>query len=329
MKTGIRARFYRTEHAVTARIAAAFSAVALGGILLHLATSSDVEGYGWLTAAALAAAISGAASLAGTCRKHEKSSPPPADNPEPGSPGFSSGNPPSYEPPATPPENTPDQTATLRNLIFFGAAARKLGHETDNFINNIHMALHGLKNETISKRGDHVLKLLASESARMKAYVRQYGQLFREVAVTKKKKDTEAVLREAIARSRRNNRQASFQALFSWHPGQALAPIHPGLMAEAFLRLMNAAARIPETDAAVKIHGKIKDARIIVTATHPGLSAVSPGEMDMFEPFGPTGKISDLFAVRTITEAHGGDFSIRETPDGKIALEISLPTAGK
>lgn len=297
MKTGIRARFYRTEHTVTACIAAAFSAAALGGILLHLATSSAAAGHGWLTAAALAAAASAAASLAGTRRQHDKSS--------------------------------PDQEKMLRDLIFFSAAGRKLGHEAKNFVNNIHMALHGLKNETISKRGEHVVKLLASESARMNAYVRQYRQFFREAAVTKKKKDTEAVLREAIARSQRDNRQASFQAIFSWNPGKALAFIHPGLMEEAFFRLMNTTARLRETGAAVQVHGKIKDGRIIVATTHPGLSAVSPGEMDAFEPFGPTGKISDLFAVRTIAEAHGGDFSVRETPDRKIALEISLPTAGK
>ncbi len=325
------ARSRRTEHTVAACIAAAFSAAALGGILLHLATSPPARGSGWLATAALAAVSAGAASLAGARRQHEKSFPPSADPDTlaPDGSTLSFGNPPSHEIPPEIPEKTTDQTKTLRNLIFFGAAGRKLGHETSNFVNNIHMALHGLKNETMSERGDHVLKLLASESARMKAYARRYSQLFREVTVTKKKEDVETVLREAIARSQRNNRQVSFQALFSWDPGKALASIHSGLMEEAFFRLTNATARLPETGSTVRIHGKIKEYRIVVTTTHPGLSAVSPGEMDLFEPFDSTGKISDLFAVRTIAEAHGGDFSVRETPEGEIALEISLPSATK
>lgn len=327
----MRARFRRAEHCVPACIAAAFSAVALGGILLHLAISSAAGGSGWLTTAALAAVAAGAASLAGARRQYEKSSPQSAtpDTRKPGGAAFSPGTPSANEAPAEAPEKTPDQAKTLRDLIFFAAAGRKLGHETNNFVNNIHMALHGLKNETMSKRGDHVLKLLASESARMKAYTRQYSQLFRAVAVTKKKEDTEAILREAITRSQRNNRQVSFEALFSWDPGKARAPIHPGLMAEALFRLMNVSARLPKGGAAVRIHGKIKDDHIIVTTTHPGLSAVAPNEIDLFEPFDSTGQLSDLFAIRTIVEAHGGDFSVRETPEGEIALEISLPPAGQ
>ncbi len=121
----------------------------------------------------------------------------------------------------------------------------------------------------------------------------------------------------------------SFEALFSWDPGKAWTSIHPGLMAEAFFRLMNVTARLPKGGADVRIHGKIKDDHIIVTTTHPGLSAVTPNEMDLFEPFDSTGQLSDLFAIRTIVEAHGGDFAIRETSEGEVALEISLPPAGK
>ena len=327
----MRARFRRAEHCVPACIAAAFSAVALGGILMHLAISSASGGSGWLTAAALAAIAAGAASVAGARRQYEKSSPQSAtpDTRKPGGAAFLCGTPSANEAPAEAPKKTTDQIKTLRELIFFGAAGRKLGHETNNFVNNIHMALHSLKNETMSKRGDHVLKLLTSETARMKGYVQQYSQLFRAVDFTKEKEDTEAILREAITRSQRNNRQVSFEALFSWDPGKAWTSIHPGLMAEAFFRLMNVTARLPKGGADVRIHGKIKDDHIIVTTTHPGLSAVTPNEMDLFEPFDSTGQLSDLFAIRTIVEAHGGDFAIRETSEGEVALEISLPPAGK
>ena len=331
MKKGIRDRILRPEHTVSACIAAVFSGAALAGILLHLATSSATGGSGWLRTAALSALAAGAASLAGARRQHEKSTPPSIspDTLVPVESAFTSGNPSSWEANAEAPEKISDQTKPLRDLIFLGAAGRKLSHETNNFVNNIHMALHGLKNEEMSEQGDHVLKLLASESARMKAYSRQYRQLFRQVDVTKRKEDTEVILREAIARAQRNNRQVSFQAFFSWDPGKARASTHPRLMEEAFFRLTNATARLPETGSTVRIHGKIKEYRIVVTTTHPGLSAVSSNGLDAFEPFGSAGKIPDLFAVRTITEAHGGDFSVRETPEGEIALEISLPSATK
>lgn len=216
----------------------------------------------------------------------------------------------------------------LLNQLVTVAVSRQLRHETRNFLNNIDLVLHGLKNERVSPRGEKILRLLDDESARVKKFVRRYRRNVQYPEIPAEKKKPEQVIKEAALRWQKNNKKAGIHVDCKFHLHSATAFINSELVCEAVFLILEFISQSITTGKTIEIHGRCEAGKIIASMTHKGLAVIHPDSIDLFDAYTKDGDLSHLFVARAIIEAHKGAFRVAETIHGKTAFEITLPVSG-
>ncbi len=210
-------------------------------------------------------------------------------------------------------------------LLIRCAVSRQMGHETGNFLHNMDLAVHGLKNERLSPKGEKIIRLIADENARIKAYMRYCRQFFRTPKVTREMHDIENILEDARAKCRKKNNGVRIQTNCTWPPRSATGLVNRELLEKAIGLLLEFASESVSDNPVLEIYGHLASDTIIVATVFSPFVPPRPEKMDVYGPFTKDGHLSKLFAAKTIIEAHGGTLCCREKTSEKQAFEISLP----
>ncbi len=216
----------------------------------------------------------------------------------------------------------------LLNQLITVAVSRQLGHETRNFLNNIDLVLHGLKNERVSPRGEKILRLLDDESARVKKFVRRYRRNVQYPEIPAEKQKPEQVIKEAAFRWQKKNKKAGLHVDCKFLLQSTTAFINSELVYEAVFLILEFISQSITTGKTIEIHGRFEAGKFIASLTHKDLAAINLDSIDLFKAYTKDGDLSNLFVARAIIEAHKGAFRVAETLHGKTAFEITLPVSG-
>lgn len=215
----------------------------------------------------------------------------------------------------------------LESRLLTAAAARKMKHETENFLNNTGLVVHGLKNEPLSPRGEKMVRLLARESVRFKRYIQKYRNIASDPKIPGEKTRLDEVCRDAVSAWRQKNGRPDIQAVFRPAPASAAGRMNPNLMRNALGRLMDfAAGRLPG-GGTIEFQIASEGGRTIARLVLPGETGAGLQNGAAFEPFTESGDDSSLFAAKTMIEACRGTLVLTENSAGDGVLEISLPAA--
>ena len=224
----------------------------------------------------------------------------------------------------------------VRNQLIMSSAGRKLHHETINFLNNIDMVVHGLKSETLSPRGDKILRLLIGENDRIKTYIQNYRQIMHFSGIRGVNQDVKLLLENVFLRWMDEmgdslGGKGEIEPRFKWPPEKATVCVDPILAGEAFSILIDFMARPLKSSETMDIYGRIQEEAVVVMITHPKTRTMNSESIDFFEPFSqsPDGEnrasLSPLFVARAIIEAHGGGVALTESVTGNLVFEVTLP----
>jgi K+-sensing histidine kinase KdpD len=216
----------------------------------------------------------------------------------------------------------------LLNQLVTVAVSRQLGHETRNFLNNIDLVFHGLKNERVSPRGEKILRLLGDESTRVKKFVQRYRKNMQYPEIPTEKQKPEQVIKEAALRWQKKNKKTGIHVdcKFLFHAPTVF--INSELVCEAVFLILEFISQSITTGKTIEIHGRCETGKIIASMTHKDLAVINPDSIDLFNAYTKDGDLSNLFVARAIIEAHKGAFRVAETLHGKTAFEITLPVSG-
>lgn len=215
----------------------------------------------------------------------------------------------------------------LRNHLIMVAISRKMAHETGNFLNNIDLVLHVLRNEDLSPKGKKILRLLADESLQIKTYIPNYRRLLVFPEISLKKENLEHIIKNAAVKWRQEQgwHGPEIKTDFQWPQGKARGCMNAALMQDALFFLLTFTSRLLKNDKTIEIRAKFNTDNIVVAITHNDIETLHSGNMDMFAPFSEAGVLSNMFAARALIEAHGGTLSFTEDFQGKPAFQFSLP----
>jgi len=85
-----------------------------------------------------------------------------------------------------------------KNLALLGTASSKINHEVGNFLNGAHMALSGLKRETLSQNGENILKIIERESIRVNEFIHKFLQFSKKPALRLQKNPLDRIIKEIL-----------------------------------------------------------------------------------------------------------------------------------
>lgn len=213
----------------------------------------------------------------------------------------------------------------VAQLLLTCAVSRQTGHEIGNFLHNMDLAVHGLKNERLSPKGEKILRLLADENARIKAYMRYCRPFFRTPKVSREMHDIENILENACGKCRGKNHGIRIQTNCIWPPRAAMGLVNRELLEKAIGFLLECASASVPDNPVLEIRGHLGSDTIIVAIVFSPNTPPPPEKMDVYGAFTKDGHLSKLFVAKTVIEAHEGTLCCRENTSEKQAFEISLP----
>lgn len=217
----------------------------------------------------------------------------------------------------------------LRSQLILTGTARKLHHETVNFLNNIDLVVHGLKNETLSPGGSRIVRLLVGENERIKIYIQNYREVLKFSVIKGESRHIERIVTDVFLKWRHITDKPEIKARFNWQSHQNTVHMNTLLIREAFSILFDFMACSHTNGQFFKIDGRCEENNTTVAISLPDTGILDLENIDMFEPFtirsGEDTTISKLFIARTIIEAHGGRICFKEDRGRKLTFQVSLP----
>ena len=223
-------------------------------------------------------------------------------------------------------ETGPDH---LRSQLILTGITRKLHHETINFLNNIDLVIHGLKNETLSPGGSRILRLLMGENERIKTYILNYRQVLNFAVIKGESRHIERIVKDVFLKWQRIAGKPEIKARFNWQSHPDTVHMNTLLIKEAFSILFDFMACSQTNGQVFEIDGRCEENQTTVAISLPDTGMMDLENTDMFEPFTIRSEenmtISKLFIARTIIEAHGGKIGLREDRGRKLTFEVSFP----
>ncbi len=213
----------------------------------------------------------------------------------------------------------------LLNQLINRAVSRQLCHETVNFIANIDLVGHGLKNERVSPRGEKILRLLAGEKDRIKPLIRYYRRFFSTLEIYPEMHDAAFFFDGALLHWQGKNNMPPLHVNTTWPAGAAVILANAGLIRKAVFLILDVISGSSEKGPAIEIHGQLAQDKITAAiGSKPNVAIRPDAELDTCDPFRENGALSRVFIAKAIFEAHNG--TLRCTVDKKT-FEIALPLA--
>ena len=224
---------------------------------------------------------------------------------------------------------TARQLMHAQNLAVLGTASSKVTHEVGNFLNNADIALAGMKNETLSPRGEKILQILARESARVKAFIQRFLQFARRPDLHLRKISPEPIIQEAIEVFQPTAEARNIRIELTWPGSSPLVNIDAGMMAQVIHNLMRNSLEAMTQPGVIALSGRVEERAFILSISDSGPGMDEAVRDRIFEPFyttkGASGTGLGLAIVKTIIEAHRGSIDCYSSSAGGTRFEIRLP----
>lgn len=289
------------------------AATLVSGIIFYMAKQNNTDTKLWILSGLLAASISVLLSI-GVLRLWK---------PYPDKPLIGNANSKEERPGEADKGRASDKEPAFADVIdrlLLAAECRGLGHESANFLNNVDLVVHGLKNENLSIRGKHILQLLTEESTKVKAYMKKqkglsvYPKLCGELQNIKHV--VEDVVQKWISKS-----DWSVIPACKWIADPGVSYMNKKLIGEALFNLLEYAAGFMPEGGKLEIQGNLVDNKPVIYITHENPGNKRLNDLNALEPY-------TLSIARVIIEAHGGTLCKRELT-GNQELEVFLPMLNK
>lgn len=216
-----------------------------------------------------------------------------------------------------------------QNLAVLGTASSKVTHEVGNFLNNTDMALAGMKNETLSPRGEKILQVLNKESARMKSFIQRFLLFAKRPDLQVCKRPLGPVIEEALDLFGESAAGKRIQFKVDWPEDLPPVNIDAGMFSQVLTNLIKNSLEAAVGPGVLMISGEVKGRQLVVNLCDSGPGMDEDVRARIFEPFfttkGAGGTGLGMAIVKTIVEAHQGTIDCHTTAGLGTRFEIRLP----
>jgi len=219
--------------------------------------------------------------------------------------------------------------AHAQNLAVLGTASSKVTHEVGNFLNNTDMVLAGLKNESLSPRGEKILRILDKESGRVKNFIQRFLQFARRPDLEMQKRPLGPILRDVFDVYQSEAADRGVQIELNWPETLPPVNVDPGMMGQVFLNLIKNSMDAINGEGHITITGKAGEGALVIAVADSGAGMDEAVRARVFEPFYTTkglgGTGLGMPIVKTIVEAHQGTIDCFSSPGEGTTFVIRLP----
>ncbi len=224
---------------------------------------------------------------------------------------------------------TVKELAHSKNLALLGTASSKMTHEVGNFLNGIQMVLAGLKQESLSKKGEKVLEIIQRESIHLNDYIHKFLQFSKKPALRLQKSPLDLIIKEILTIVGPDAEKKGVQITFNWDASIPLVSIDAGLMGQVFNNLIKNSIEAISDDGKITITGNIENGNLIISVKDTGEGIAAENVENIFEPFfttkGSRGTGLGMPIVKFNIEAHGGTIQCTSKPGKGTTFVIRLP----
>ena len=216
-----------------------------------------------------------------------------------------------------------------QNLAVLGTTSSKVTHEVGNFLNNIDLAMSGLKNESLSPRGEKILEILKRESGRVKAFIQRFLQFARKPDLQMRKQPLAPVIREVMETYRPAAEKQNVEITLNWPETLPPVNVDAGMLGQVVNNLIKNSLEAMSGPGTICISGVVDGRVMVITLSDSGAGMEEAVRARIFEPFyttkGAGGTGLGMAIVKTIVESHRGAIECFSTVGKGTTFEIRLP----
>ena len=219
--------------------------------------------------------------------------------------------------------------AHAKNLALLGTAASKMTHEMGNYLNNSQLALAGLKRESLSPGGENILRIIQTESGRVKAFIQQFLQFAKKPVLDLKETRLDQVIREIMDIVGPEAKKQGIDMALDWD--EAIPPVaaDAGLMGQVMNNLIKNSVEAVSGAGRITISGRMEGRSVVISVADTGSGMDDETLENIFEPFfttkGSGGTGLGMPIVKSNVEAHNGTISCSSSPGRGTEFVIRLP----
>jgi signal transduction histidine kinase len=216
-----------------------------------------------------------------------------------------------------------------QNLAVLGTTSSKVTHEVGNFLNNIDMAMSGLKNESLSPRGEKILEILKRESGRVKTFIQRFLQFARKPDLRLRKQGLAPVLGEVLDVYRPMAAQQGVEIEVNWPDNLPAVSVDAGMLGQVLNNLVKNSLEAIAGPGIISISGAVDQRKLVITVSDSGAGMEESVRARVFEPFyttkGAGGTGLGMAIVKTIVESHRGAIDCISKVGEGTTFELRLP----
>lgn len=216
-----------------------------------------------------------------------------------------------------------------KNLAVLGTASSKVTHEVGNFLNNIDMALAGLKNENLSPRSRQILGILDNDSIRVKKFIQNFLQFSKTPELRLQKMPLDLIIKELLSIIQPEAEKRGIRIGLDWAPEIPMINMDASLMHQVFNNLIKNSMEAITDAGEIRISGGIETKSLVISITDTGPGMNQNTLNHLFEPFfttkGKKGTGLGLSIVQSIIQSHRGTIRCQSTPGKGTTFIIHLP----
>ena len=219
--------------------------------------------------------------------------------------------------------------AHAKNLALLGTAASKMTHEMGNYLNNSQLALAGLKRESLSPGGENILKIIQTESGRVKAFIQQFLQFAKKPVLDLKEIRLDQVIQEIMDIVGPEAKKQGIDMVLDWDEAVPPVAADAGLMGQVMNNLIKNSVEAVSGAGRITISGRMEGRSVVISVADTGSGMDDETLENIFEPFfttkGAGGTGLGMPIVKSNVEAHGGTISCSSNPRRGTEFVIWLP----
>ncbi|MEW6077662.1 MAG: sensor histidine kinase [Thermodesulfobacteriota bacterium] len=216
-----------------------------------------------------------------------------------------------------------------QNLAVLGTTSSKVTHEVGNFLNNIDMAMSGLKSEPLTPRGEKILQIVYRESGRVKAFIQRFLQFARKPDLRLQKRPLAPIIREVMDVYRPLATQQGVTIDLDWPETLPPVNVDAGMLGQVLNNLIKNSLDAISGPGTISIGGAAGPRELTISVTDSGAGMEESVRARIFEPFyttkGAGGTGLGMAIVKTIVESHRGVIECHSTVGQGTTFVIRLP----
>jgi signal transduction histidine kinase len=224
---------------------------------------------------------------------------------------------------------TAKELVHAKNLAVLGTASSKVTHEVGNFLNNTDMALSGLKRESLSERGQKILRILDNESGRVKVFIRRFLQFAKKPELKLTRRPLGPIIRDVLDIYQESAAERDIHLDFEWPESIPPVNVDVGMFSQVLHNLLKNSLDALSEAGEIRVSGGLSRTSLVLTITDSGKGMDPETRERMFDPFfttkGTEGTGLGMPIVKTIIASHRGTIDCHSSVNQGTSFVIHLP----